>query len=152
MQNAPYPSSQPWWGSAMTVHLSCDWCGESIDTDKRVAHYHRQCFRRFRAAIDVSREWAQQLEQIPTLTREEMTRLGLGDHGDLPRPDGNGPQTRLARLRMQSGMHSVGVAAKLGVSQSTVERWEKTTIPPGRREAVAELFGVSVSHLMMEDG
>ena len=57
---------------------------------------------------------------------------------------------RVRELRVARELKQYDLAAELRVDQSTVARWERNvgSIPDEKKLALAELFGVSVEHLM----
>lgn len=59
-------------------------------------------------------------------------------------------QNRLAELIADAGFKQNAFAHRIGVDPSTVSRWAAgiTMIPDGKKEELAERFGVSVSFLM----
>jgi hypothetical protein len=60
------------------------------------------------------------------------------------------PPNQLTALRDATHMTTRRLSVLLDVSQSTVWRWETCAgaIPDGRKEEVADIFGVTVAHLM----
>jgi phage repressor protein C with HTH and peptisase S24 domain len=59
----------------------------------------------------------------------------------------------IRKIRKRLGLTLVDVADKLNVTHTTVSRWEKSETSPSMRtlEELAELFGVSVSDLLLPD-
>lgn len=59
------------------------------------------------------------------------------------------PSNRIEELRIAKGLIRSEIAGQLKVDQSTLYRWEKgAAIPDRHKLALAQLFGVTVSHLM----
>lgn len=60
---------------------------------------------------------------------------------------------RVKELRKRSGMQQKELAIVLGVKQPSVSRWEAQKADPTDENAkqMAELFGVSVSHILCRD-
>ncbi len=62
----------------------------------------------------------------------------------------HGPPNRLRELRRAADLKLYDLSAQLRVDTSTISRWEKGSgpIPDPAKLALAEIFGVSVAHLM----
>lgn len=58
--------------------------------------------------------------------------------------------SRLRQLRMSKGLSQSTTAAALHITQTTYSAWElnRVDIPSSRLTALAELFGVSIDHLL----
>ncbi len=67
-----------------------------------------------------------------------------------PRTGQDPGQNRLRHLRGAMGLTQRDLAAKVGVEPGTVRRWEvgQEPIPFKARGRLADVFGVSVDHLM----
>lgn len=59
--------------------------------------------------------------------------------------------TKIRNLRLQLGLNQTELAERLGVTQASVSRWEKGSVPDGPRLAqLADLAGVSIKDLISD--
>ncbi len=61
--------------------------------------------------------------------------------------------TRIRQLREDAGMKQYELAARMGIKQASVHRWEygKSYPTPDKLMALADLFGVSVDYILGRD-